>query len=256
MTMFVSRHARHRHEIWSGLQDPISQNGTLKMVTRIPYFVAEFEPKRLTELQRRTAAHYFGMADYGLSTMLLPHSVDLGPDVASGQAPGPMPYKFEAAATAMPRAHDDVIIGPMGPEATTGYDPQFFLGAFDTDRDINYQSLGCRTDAEKKAAKAECERVLRESPDYGRSIIAIDAATIPKPFPAWEKMKGDSEATVKQMLDTCEAAGFRYGELVAYEKATQNRPNMLAALEARYAEERERDERHAAARAQLEVQVG
>jgi hypothetical protein len=194
VTVFVSRHAKHNHEIWSGNQEYMNVNGSPKMVTKMPALSVQFEPRRLTELQRRTAAQAFGMIPYGRDLIMLPNSVDAGhPD--DGWRPG---YSAEAAATAYPRAHDDVVIGVSGEAvATTGYDPQFNLGSYDTGSDHNdqsgmipYQSVGARSEKERKAVWDEVEAVLRASPDFGRSIIAIDEQTIPPPFPGYVKSEG------------------------------------------------------------------
>lgn len=258
MTLFVSRHARHVIEIWPGLQEMVNVNGAPKMVDRMRILNAEFQPKRLTELQRKAAAAFFNMIPYGRELIMLPNSRDLGdgPEGSpqSGWVPG---YSPDAAATAYPRSHDDIILGPRGPEATSGYDPQFNLGAFDTGEAwddpatmIPFQSVGARTEKEKVETRKIVEEALRASSDFGRAFIALDMATIPTPFPAYAKIKGDGVAAVKAMQDTCDAAGFNYGPLIEYEKATQNRPNMLAMMESCYAEQ------VSGARRQQEIMAG
>jgi hypothetical protein len=259
VTVFVSRHAKHNHEIWSGNQEYMNVNGSPKMVTKMPALSVQFEPRRLTELQRRTAAQAFGMIPYGRDLIMLPNSVDAGhPD--DGWRPG---YSAEAAATAYPRAHDDVVIGVSGEAvATTGYDPQFNLGSYDTGSDHNdqsgmipYQSVGARSEKERKAVWDEVEAVLRASPDFGRSIIAIDEQTIPPPFPGYVKVKGDTAAAVESMRMTCDAAGFNYGPILEYERAVKQRPNMMAMMEARYAEQLDLAKQQADVRSGLEVTV-
>ena len=263
MTLYVSRHARHVIEIWPGLQEMVNVNGSPKMVDRMKILNAEFQPRRLTELQRKAAAAHFNMIPYGRELIMLPNSGDLGagregtPEL--GWVPG---YSADAAATAYPRAHDDIIIGPHGPEATSGYDPQFNLGAYNTgdawddaDSLIPVQSVGARSKEEKVKVRDVCEEVLRASSDFGRSFIALDMATIPVPFPAYLKMKGDAVATVEAMQRTCDAAGFNYGPLLEYERATQNRPNMLALFESRYSEQVSGAQRQAEILAGLEVTV-
>lgn len=261
MTLYVSRHARHAIEIWPGLQEMVSVNGAPKMVTRMAQLLAQFEPKRLTELQRKAAAAHFNMIPYGRELIMLPNSVDLGAgpegEPIAGWTPG---YSTDAAATAYPRAHDDIILGPRGPEATTGYDPQFNLGAYNTGDSWNdpesmipFQSVAARTEKERVKVREVCEEVLRASDDFGKSFIALDMATIPTPFPAYLKIKGDSAASVESMQRTCDAAGFNYGPLLEYEKATQARPNMVAMMESRYAEQVSGAQRQAEVLAGLEV---
>lgn len=263
MTVFVSRHARHVFEIWGGLQEMVNVNGTPRMVDKVKLLNAEFQPKRLTETQRRAAAGFFNMIPYGRELIMLPNSIDLGDGPEGTPQAGWKPgYSPDAAATAYPRAHDDIILGPRGPEATSGYDPQFNLGSFDTGETwddpncmIPYASVGARTEKEKKAVREVVEEQLRESADFGRSMIALDLSTIPTPFPAYAKIKGDAPAAIKAMQDTCDAAGFNYGPLIEYERATQQRPNMLAMMESRYAEQMSGAQRQSEILAGLEVTI-
>ena len=263
MTLFVSRHAQHVVEIWSGNQELMNVNGSPKMVTRMPQLAAEFEPKGLTNSQRQAAARMFGMIPYGTDLVLLPNSIDLGDDENGaligrvGWRPG---YATAAAATANPRAHDDIVLTDLGPIATDAYDPQFHLGRYDTGDGpedpasmIPYKSVKANSKEERIAVWVAVEEALRECDDYGTSIIALDMATLPPPFPGFAKIKGDSKTAVDQMRVVCDLAQFNAGVLLEYERDTQKRPNMLALFEELYKEQLATAQRQADVLAGLEV---
>lgn len=270
MTLFVSRHARHVIEIWPGDEKFMDVHGTMKRVITVPQLCAEFKPRMLSEPQRRAAAVVFGMVGYGRELIMLPNSIDLGDDENGamignkGWTPG---YSPDTAATAMPRTHDDIILGPAGPVATSGYDPQFNLGSYDTGdckdakgkfrhdeaSQIDFQSVKARTDAEKLKVWEAVEAELRASSDFGTSFIALDMSTLPVPFPAYLKIKGDDATALEQMAMVADGAGFNYGVLLDYERATQERPNMIAMFEEKYAEQIERGRKQAQVLAGLEV---
>lgn len=221
--LFVSRHKQYRHQIWSGEQRFVrSSGGSETLTTVIPNFTAEFQPGRLSEIERRAAARQFGMGHYGEETAVHPRYVS-----ETG-----VEYKVTAAATAMPYAHDGIIVGAAGQggDAFVGYDPQFHLSSFDTDRDIPYSTIGCRTDEEREMAKAECERILCESPDLGSAMVIVDQRTIPAPWPAYYQLNG--AAGLKKAIAMIEDGGHEAGYVLEYERATKNRPEWVEAFKA------------------------
>jgi hypothetical protein len=270
MTLYVSRHGGYRREIWPGNETMMNVNGTPKMVVDVPNYTVEFKTKMLTEAQRKHAATMFNMVPYGRDLVLLPQSVDLGDDEHGkmighqGWKPG---YSPDAAAGAMPRQHDDIILGPAGPEAAEGYDPQFHLSSFNTgdcedakgkyQRDpecmIPFQSVGARTDAEKLAVWKITEEVLHSCSDFGVAFVALDASTLPVPFPGYAKIRGDDDTAIEQMATLLSLAQFNAGVLLEYEQQTQKRPNMMALFEKTYNEQKAAAQRQAEVLAGLEV---
>lgn len=227
--LFVSRHKNYRHEIWGGEQRFVrSANGAEALVTTFPNFTAELKPGRLTEVERQSAARQFGFSSYGQDTHILPNTVDMGdPD-----APGAPAYKTAAAATAMPYAQDGIMIGAVGQpgDAYVGYDPQFHMASFNTDSDIDYGAIGAKSEVERDAAKAECERRLQTSPDFGSAFCVVSERTIPLPWPAYGSLKGESKATIDKILATINDAGFDAAYVHEYERVTEAREKVLEAL--------------------------
>lgn len=252
--LFVSRHKNYRHEIWSGEQRFVrSASGAESLVTVFPNFTAEFKPGRLTEIERQSAARQFGFSTYGQETQVLPNSVDLGdPD-----NPGPAAYKSQAAATAMPYAHDGILVGAVGQagDAYTGYDPQFHMSSFNTDGDIEYGAIGARTDKEKAAAKEACEERLLTSSDFGSTFVQVSERTLPMPWPGYGDLKGDSAATIKKILEIIDAARYNAAYVLEYERVTGKREKVMAALQDTHADQQASAHELAATREALQAPV-
>lgn len=229
--LFVSRHLKYRHEIWSGEQRFVrGAGGSENLVTTYPNFTAEFQGGRLTELERQSAARQFGFSNYGQDVSMLANSVDLEQT----------PYKHSAAATAMPYREDGVLVGAVGSagDAYTGYDPQFHMSSFDTDTDIDYTTLRCQTETDREAAKAECERRLTSSSDFGGAFVAVSDRTMPAPWSTYPTLKGESQATIQKLMGIIDDAGFDAAYVLEYERVTTKREKVMAALEDKAAEQR------------------
>jgi hypothetical protein len=71
----------------------------------------------------------------------------------------------------------------------------------------------------------EAEQTLIDSPDYGRDLIRIDLLEITQPWPTYDTFDADKIAAYAK------AGGLRIDDVIRYEKATQDRPTVLASLE-------------------------
>lgn len=85
--------------------------------------------------------------------------------------------------------------------------------------------------------RAAVEAKLENDPSYGGDFVRVDPPVIPAPWPSYDKLRGRGNQTTAELL----AAEVRKLELdvdgvLDYEVAHQNRPDVIAALQALLAE--------------------
>lgn len=248
--LVVSRFPKYRLQIWSGASRFVrTLGGGEAQEIVLPPFFAEFETKRLTEFQRRSASRLLGLESYGDDLMRLPHSVDLE---------NPM-YKTGTTAHAQPYANDGIIVaGPGGTDngqPYIAYDPRFHLSAFDTEQHIDYPSIHARTPEERAEAKAFCEERFIEMKGDGGAYVILSEATLLPPWPGYLKYKGDSAATVDKLIGFIREAEYNALVVLEYEENTLNRPKVTAALRELAAEQKAQGAAIEAVRDQLQASV-
>jgi len=105
-------------------------------------------------------------------------------------------------------------------EATT-VAPDYRIGLFDTE--IAQMAFGWPDED-----RLEVERSLSEACAAGHpDLLEVPRTLIPPPWPRYDDFKGTPEELVERLVED----GHNFDAVITYERAMQNRPDVLAALE-------------------------
>lgn len=107
----------------------------------------------------------------------------------------------------------------MSDEVTT-VPPDYRIGAFDSveaQRDQNW------TDE----LRVEVEQALIKNAEHTDNILVVPSSLIPPPWPRYDEYLGD----VDQLIQVLVEQGHSLSETLAYERANQDRPEIVDALE-------------------------
>jgi hypothetical protein len=110
-------------------------------------------------------------------------------------------------------------------EAGREYDITPRLALFDSERE---QLKNGWSDSERELV----ENTLRKSPAYGRHFVEVVPAPVERPWRGY-----DDVADTDRILELAIAIDADFSQMIAYEKANQNRDEVLEALEAAQAED-------------------
>lgn len=100
-----------------------------------------------------------------------------------------------------------------------GVNPALRLGVFDTD-------FAAKEGRWSDDMKAKVEEVLRTAPGrLGNDYIEVGRPTLPAPWPTYD------EASFAKILNRVIEDGYAPADVLAYERETQKRPDVIDALE-------------------------
>lgn len=99
--------------------------------------------------------------------------------------------------------------------------PDYRIGVFDSVIDQETKGYSDET-------RLEVERVLVANAAITDNIIVVPATMIAPPWPRYDEYTGTPAALLRKLVDE----GYELDEVLEYERASQDRPKIVAALEA------------------------
>jgi hypothetical protein len=105
-------------------------------------------------------------------------------------------------------------------DEVTTVPPDYRIGLFDS---IEAQELNGWSDEIRERVEAELTSIATRF-DH---VMVLPRTTVPPPWPTYDEFKGSVGALLKRLDDD----GYDLEQVLAYEKAMQNRPPLVAALE-------------------------
>lgn len=80
------------------------------------------------------------------------------------------------------------------------------------------------------------EKRVKEGPGHGVDYIVVDTPHVPAPWPSYDKLKPVGKRTVEmvaeKIAETTSELGLDPDHVLAYERENENRPRVIAAVEA------------------------
>lgn len=120
-------------------------------------------------------------------------------------------------------------------DEATPYPPDYRIGVYDTER---AKEANGWTDEEHDLVLAALRKRAGETND----LLEVPATMTSPPWPRYDEYRGSPAALVRKLVDE----GYSLGDVLEYERATQNRDNVVSALAKAIAgeafEERETEE--------------
>jgi hypothetical protein len=190
---FISPHAKHRIKLRDEIVEYLPGPHGTERREREPFVIAKFE--RAIEV---------GIHE---------HEVALGLD-AFGQT----------LLRGMPSADPEIIETEGGRFVTTEgiHSPVYKLGLLDTEDPRHGWD---------EETRLFVERELLSRPEHGSDYLLAEAPSIAPPFPTWDEIRGRGQQTTPQLLARMvRDGGMDVTAAINYERAHQNRPEVLAAL--------------------------
>jgi len=99
--------------------------------------------------------------------------------------------------------------------------PDYRIGAFDT---IQAQIDNQWTDEERRQVEDELTKLAEASPN---ELLLVPETVLPPPWPRYDSFEGSLDKLIAKITDD----GYVLADVLAYERANQNRENVIDALE-------------------------
>lgn len=206
MSRWISKHAQYALGIYNETaEDRRRDDGTWERVITRPALIAQFRPIASAKAEDSHEAASQHDIEVAHKAFLSKRRMDGTPAVI--------------------RAIPSLNAGAMGGIATVAFNVDSVWGVFDTDW------LGNEEDAEKADAKLRDPRWGGIDVDYVEVVPPVREA----PWPNYDKLRGKQGAGGKvadQIAKKVAEDGYDAAAVLEYEKASKNRADVVAALEA------------------------
>lgn len=221
MAIYLSNRAGHSHTIRNAkVVREADADGLMRQVTLRPQLDADFHPLRLTEAERLIGDRQWKL---------------LNPNAPYGS----VPYA-QGDAMGQEFSTEDVIPGTR----YVGHDPSFRMGKFDSAHDIDYESQGAESEAEKAELRRLVEDTLNNHETLNKMYIRIDQS-LPKPWPNYPMESGPGVA--QKIVAAARDFGISMWDVIEFEKTQDKpRPYVIAEIELELAKEKAADAERAA----------